>query len=140
MPSLADFIHRAKVLKQYRSFIRLAHYVDGKDSNTGSGKTNKDGNKERGCRAALDEVRISYKMGMTIGVDAMAKNMSYVEGERRLRELETTVGFNPPRQHPSKELSYDADSWINIQDEDDPRGRVGVQWPWDQDKDLNKGK
>ncbi len=140
MPSLADFIHRAKVLKQYRSFIRLAQYVDGKDSNTGSGKTNEDGNIARGCRAALDEVRISYKMGMTIGVDAMAKNMSYVEGERRLRELETTVGYYPTRQHPSKELSYDADSWINIQDQDDPRGRVGVQWPWDQDKDFNKGK
>lgn len=130
VPSLADFIHRAKVFKQYRSFVRLAQFVDSKDSNT---SINENSNKARGCRAALDEVRISYRMSMKIGVDAMAKNMSYVEGERRLRELETTVGYHPTRQH--RQSSYDADSWINIQDEDDPRGRVGVQWPWEQEKD-----
>jgi hypothetical protein len=26
----------------------------------------------------------------------------------------------------------DADSWMNIKDEEDPRGRVGVAWPWDK--------
>ncbi|KAL7437301.1 hypothetical protein ACHAXH_007103 [Discostella pseudostelligera] len=145
VPSLADFIHRAKIHKQYRNFIRLAHFIDGKDSITG-GSNKTDDNNARGCRAALDEVRISYKMGMKIGVDAMAKNMSYVEGERRLRELEQTVGYYPTReQHrlqspTSKESSYDADSWINIQDEDDPRGRVGVQWPWELSKDDDEVK
>lgn len=33
--------------------------------------------------------------------------------------------------------NYDADSWINIQDEEDPRGRVGVQWPWENDNLSN---
>lgn len=32
---------------------------------------------------------------------------------------------------------YDEDSWINIKDEEDPRGRVGVQWPWEQNNDAN---
>lgn len=33
----------------------------------------------------------------------------------------------------SSKLSYDADSWNKIQDTEDPRGRVGVQWPWEHD-------
>ena len=34
--------------------------------------------------------------------------------------------------------SSDADSWINIDDEEDPRGRVGVQWPWERDDSESK--
>ena len=72
IPSLADFIHRSKVFKQYRTFIRLAQYVDEKDINSGSGGGE--------YRAALEEVRLSYKMGMKKGnVDALAKNMAYTE-------------------------------------------------------------
>ena len=71
IPSLADFIHRSKVFKQYRTFIRLAQYVDEKDTNSGSGGE---------CRAALEEVRLSYKMGMKKGeFDALSKNMAYTE-------------------------------------------------------------
>ena len=71
IPSLADFIHRSKVFKQYRTFIRLAQYVDEKDTDSGSGGE---------CRAALEEVRLSYKMGMKKGeFDSLAKNMAYTE-------------------------------------------------------------
>ena len=71
IPSLADFIHRSKVFKQYRTFIRLAQYVDEKDTNSGAGGE---------CRAALEEVRLSYKMGMKKGeFDALSKNMAYTE-------------------------------------------------------------
>ena len=28
--------------------------------------------------------------------------------------------------------SYDDDSWINTKDEEDKRGRVGTQWPWEK--------
>jgi len=74
IPSLADFIHRSKVFKQYRTFIRLAQYVDEKDTNSGAGGE---------CRAALEEVRLSYKMGMKKGeFDALAKNMAYTEVSR----------------------------------------------------------
>ena len=137
--SLADFIHRAKVMKQYRNFVRLAQYVDGKDS--GSTEGNNDNARE--SRAALDEVRISYKTNMRKGMDVLAKNMAFAEGERRLRELERTVGYRPAKrehQHTSSsntESSYEADSWINIQDADDPRGRMGVQWPWERANDKD---
>ena len=74
IPSLADFMHRAKVLKQYRNFIRLAQYVDDKDTNA-----NAPSGKGGECRAALEEVRLSYKLGMKKSVDALAKNMTYSE-------------------------------------------------------------
>ena len=68
MPSLGDFMHRAKVLKQYRSFVRLARFVD-----------ENDGGAVGECRAALEEVRLSYKMGMKKDADALSKNMAFSE-------------------------------------------------------------
>ena len=67
VPSLSDFMHRSKVLKQYRSFIRLAVFLDGQ--NDGSGE----------CRAALEEVRVAYKMGLKKGIDVLSKSMAYSE-------------------------------------------------------------
>ena len=26
----------------------------------------------------------------------------------------------------------DSDSWLNIDDKEDPRGRVGTNWPWNE--------
>ncbi|KAL9188811.1 hypothetical protein ACHAXT_007189 [Thalassiosira profunda] len=132
VPSLGDFMHRAKVLKQYRSFVRLARFVDGND-----------GGAVGECRAALEEVRLSYKMGMKKDADALSKNMAFSEGERRLRELEAMVGYSPDKQPEESSAalspeSYDEDSWINIRDEEDPRGRVGVQWPWENEEDESK--
>lgn len=68
MPSLSDFIHRAKVLKQYRHFVRLAKFVDGKERRSDvSGQ----------CGAALEEVRLSFKLNMKKDLDAISKNMTY---------------------------------------------------------------
>lgn len=119
IPSLADFMYRAKVLNQYRNFIRLAQFVDGND--------------KRNNETALGEVRLSYRMSMQKGMDELAKNMAFSEGERRLRETGAMVGYSPNKK--SRDLdpqSFDEDSWINIKDEEDPRGRVGVQWPWEK--------
>ena len=54
------------------------------------------------------------------------------------------VGFVPKKQstHQSDadaaDENNDPDSWMNIADEDDKRGRVGVQWPWEQNNDHKK--
>mmetsp|Transcript_28559 Transcript_28559/g.60886 ORF Transcript_28559/g.60886 Transcript_28559/m.60886 type:complete len:126 (-) Transcript_28559:66-443(-) len=67
--------------------------------------------------------------------------ISLTQGERRLRELETMVGYsanNKQSMESNDALSYDDDSWINIQDVEDPRGRVGVQWPWEKDEEKSK--
>ena len=29
------------------------------------------------------------------------------------------------------------DSWININDEEDPRGRIGIEWPWERSPDSD---
>ncbi len=147
IPSLADFMHRAKVRKQYRNFVRLAHFVDGKKSNGNDSntKTSSSPNNATGeCRAALEEVRLSYQLGIKKATDSLSKSMAYNEGERRLRELEAIVGYSPSSSNRNvendgvdkgrtSEESYDADSWINIKDDEDKRGRVGVVWPWERD-------
>ena len=140
LPSLADFMHRAKVMKQYRKFVRLARYVDGKDGGgTGGGSSG------GGYRAALDEVRLSYKMKMTKQLDTISKTMALTEGERKMKEISTMVGYNIPvhrsdqqTNNESEGSSFDDDSWINIQDDEDKRGRMGVQWPW-QKKEEEEG-
>ncbi|KAL3780110.1 hypothetical protein HJC23_005977 [Cyclotella cryptica] len=144
IPSLADFMHRAKVRKQYRSFVRLALFLDGQNDNSrGDGSNRSAGVKSWGeCRAALEEVRLAYRLGMKKGTDSLSKNMAFSEGERRLKELRSMVGYVPTKRSTQQsteaaagvvEENYDPDSWINIKDEDDPRGRVGVQWPWERD-------
>ncbi len=50
-----------------------------------------------------------------------------LQGDRKLKELRSIVGY--------REKENDVDSWLNIQDEEDPRGRVGVSWPWERGDD-----
>ncbi|KAG7351682.1 complex 1 LYR family protein [Nitzschia inconspicua] len=46
------------------------------------------------------------------------------EGKRRLRELQDFTGQSNGR------YQQEGQSWIDIQDPDDPRGRIGTGWPW----------
>jgi hypothetical protein len=48
----------------------------------------------------------------------------FMKGARRLQQVRSMVGYKNPQ------TESDEDSWLNIKDEEDPRGRVGVQWPW----------
>lgn len=65
-----------------------------------------------------------------------------IQGDRRLRQMELMVGYSASNKFKESNLvsaeSSDADSWINIDDEEDPRGRVGVQWPWERDDSESK--
>ena len=129
IPSLADFMHRAKVRQQYRHFVRLAHFVDGNNT-PAAGQEGKPSTGE--CRAALEEVRLAYKIGIKKGIDDLSKTMAFNEGERQLRQLEAMVGYSrKSTSSDSMEEGYEADSWINIKDDEDKRGRVGVSWPWE---------
>ena len=138
IPSLADFMHRAKVRQQYRNFIRLAHFVDGNNTSA-SGNDSKPATGE--CRAALEEVRLSYQLGIKKGTDNLSKTMAFQDGERRLKQLEAMVGYSRKsttannNDEASLEETYEADSWINIKDDEDKRGRVGVMWPWESDNE-----
>lgn len=61
--------------------------------------------------------------------DTLSVSMAVKDGERRLKDIMTMVGYKDPHH------KFDSDSWLNIVDEEDPRGRVGVQWPWESKKE-----
>lgn len=65
-------------------------------------------------------------MSLKDETDALTIQMGIKEGERRLAQLQSMVGYAP--------TATDDDSWINTPDEEDPRGRVGVAWPWQSEK------
>ena len=46
-----------------------------------------------------------------------------------MTELQSMVGYT------ASSAVNDGDSWLNIDDKDDPRGRVGVEWPWNEPDD-----
>lgn len=60
------------------------------------------------------------------------KSFLHRKGDRRLNELQNMVGYT------HSTTKADADSWLNIDDKDDPRGRVGLEWPWDKSDDESK--
>jgi hypothetical protein len=74
-------MHRAKVRKQYRSFVRLALFLDGQND-TGSlddSTSSNGGNSSGECRAALEEVRLAYRLGIKKGTDSLSKSMAFSE-------------------------------------------------------------
>lgn len=80
------------------------------------------------------EIRTSYKSVMN-ETDKLAISMAVTEGERRLKEFKSMVGYRDSSSSSSRtsngnENDEEEDSWLKIQDEDDPRGRVGTNWPW----------
>lgn len=52
------------------------------------------------------------------------------------------VGYTPKRKSSSENNAemHDSDSWINIKDEEDPRGRVGIKWPWEEEEEDEDSK
>uniref|UniRef100_A0A7S0CAZ8 Uncharacterized protein n=1 Tax=Proboscia inermis TaxID=420281 RepID=A0A7S0CAZ8_9STRA len=109
IPSLKDFLYKASVLKQYRTFLRAVSCISDSMS------------KEH----AKEEIIKGYRLN----VSTPSKSMAFKEGERKLQQFCSMVGYH----HPSMNLNDD-DSWLNIDDKEDERGRVGDLWPW-QEKD-----
>lgn len=54
------------------------------------------------------------------------------QGERKLKEFKSMVGYVDQKTNHRKDI-VDEDSWLNIKDPDDPRGRVGTVWPWQRE-------
>jgi hypothetical protein len=110
IPSFQEFIHRQQVISQYRGFLKAIRTID--DSNSQIGMRN--------------EVRTGFKSLMN-EEDKLAITMAMKDGERRLKEFKSMVGYIDEKD---KNIDSDPDSWLNIDDKDDPRGRVGTNWPW----------
>mmetsp|Transcript_24659 Transcript_24659/g.30327 ORF Transcript_24659/g.30327 Transcript_24659/m.30327 type:complete len:159 (+) Transcript_24659:181-657(+) len=116
IPSLQEFMHRQKVVNQYRSFMKvISNKIDDDTYNIQMKK----------------EVRGGFKR-LVDEKDDMVIAMALKEGNKKLKELKLMVGYvDPSRKNSNSKDNEDPDSWISIDDKEDPRGRVGINWPWD---------
>eukprot|EP01038_Epipyxis_sp_PR26KG_P004125 gene4125-5879_t len=112
--SLQYFIHRAKVFKLYRSFLRAASpkYLDIINSNY-----------------ILIQIKEDFRRHRNIA-DKVAIKGLIVEAERHLRMLNDLKSQSLSL---TKKLDVDSShkSWLQSGDKWDERGRVGTKWPWE---------
>ena len=104
-PSLQEFLHKQKVLQQYRSFLKSIRLI--KDTS------------ER--QNAFQEVNREFKRHAALQ-DSLATQMAVTDGERKLKQVQSMVGYSATME--------DEDSWLKTHDPEDQRGRVGTEWPW----------
>ena len=107
IPTLAEFVHRRTVLHQYRHFLKALTKLSGQDRTM-----------------AVSEVQSNFRR-VQYETDPLTIQMAMKEGERRLAQVQALVGHTPA-------AFQDSDSWMNTPDVEDPRGRVGTTWPWQQ--------
>jgi hypothetical protein len=74
----------------------------------------------------LEEIKIEFHKCKSLSDGAAVKN-AIAHGQRSLAQLEDLSGYKTaPASLPKK----GSGSWIDTQDEEDVRGRVGTGWPW----------
>jgi hypothetical protein len=112
VPTMAEFLHKQKVVHQYRQFLKCIHRIPDKDYQS----------------EARLEVQQRYRQ-LARETDTFAIQMAVREGDRRLAQVQSLTGYGS-----TVAATTDKDSWINTPDPEDPRGRVGVEWPWDAKK------
>lgn len=105
VPSLKEFVHKAQVLKLYRDFLRAIRLIEGtKDRNH-----------------AYETVNAEFRRHAT-HTSGLATQMAVTEGGRKLKEVQSMVGYRAKAE--------EDDSWLYTTDPSDVRGRVGEDWPW----------
>lgn len=58
-----------------------------------------------------------------------------MQGDRKLSQLKSIAGESRgERDSPlnTPDINDDESSWLNTKDEQDVRGRVGSDWPWEK--------
>jgi len=103
VPSYKEFVHRFTVLSLYRGFLKCI-------------RDTMPHNQED----LREQVRKEFKANKD-DVHSFTVKQNIAEGQRRFEELKEFTG---------QSNKYTGESWINIKDPDDPRGRVGTGWPW----------
>jgi len=103
VPSYKEFVHRFTVLSLYRGFLKCIR--DSMPHNQ---------------EDLREQVRKEFQVNKH-DKDPFTVKQNIAEGQRRFEELKEFTG---------QSNKYTGESWINIQDPDDPRGRVGTGWPW----------
>ncbi len=104
IPSYKEFVHRFTVLSLYRNYLKSIR--------------NMPHNQEDLKQQVQQEFR-THKDDK----DPFNIQRALAEGQRRYEELQQLTG---------EDNKFEGDSWIKINDPEDPRGRVGEGWPWQQ--------
>lgn len=110
IPSLKDFIHKSKILAQYRSFLRNALRIDDKHSRT----------------QVYNEIRDSFRK-YSLETDTFAIKLAMKESERKLIQLRSMVPTHTSSNQITVVISND-DAQANGETKKD--SEVGVLWPW----------
>mmetsp|Transcript_14221 Transcript_14221/g.18103 ORF Transcript_14221/g.18103 Transcript_14221/m.18103 type:complete len:173 (+) Transcript_14221:3-521(+) len=113
IPSMKEFLHRQTVTHQYRSFLKAVKLFP----------------KGTEQAEAFREVKSTFRV-CGRETDPISIRMAVTDGQRKLAQVQSLVGYQPSNN--------DEDSWLNIKDDLDQRGRVGVQWPWERNIDETK--
>ena len=103
VPSYKEFVHRFTVLSLYRGFLKCIR--DSMPHNQ---------------EDLREQVRKEFQVNKH-DTNSFTVKQNIAEGQRRFEELKEFTG---------QSNKHTGESWINIQDPDDPRGRVGTGWPW----------
>ena len=106
IPSYKEFVHRFTVLSLYRNYFKTL-------------RRSKVHNEDE----LQQQIRHEFK-AHSQDTDPFNIQRALQEGQRRLEELQDFTGQNHSK------YDQDIQSWINIDDKEDPRGRVGQGWPW----------
>lgn len=108
VPTLKDFIRKAKVTSMYRSYLRkvynISESVYGIDLKT----------------SLKDEIRNEFRKNGLLSDPRLIKS-ALIEGQRNLQKLDAYV-LEPNGEKPQ----------IVDTNEDDVKGRIGEGWPWDK--------
>lgn len=103
VPSYKEFVHRFSVLSLYRNCLKAV----------------------RAMPHNQDDLKIQVQREFRAhknDTDPFNIQRALADGQRQYTELlELTGQSNGP----------EVDSWLNTNDPEDPRGRVGQGWPWD---------
>ena len=103
VPSYKEFVHKFTVLSLYRGYLKTIR--DSMPHNHND---------------LREQARNEFRRSKNI-TDPYNVSQAIKEGQRRFDELKEFIG---------ESNKYEGTSWINIEDPDDPRGRVGTGWPW----------
>jgi len=113
VPSFKEFMHRSKVIDQYREMMRTISLILD----------------EQWKSQLQNDVRQGYTQYKS-EQDSLAVQMALREGNQRLKQIQSIVGYHPRSKFKPRES--DPDSWINTKSANDPRGRIGEEWPWNR--------
>jgi hypothetical protein len=117
IPSYKDFLHRWTVVTLYRNFLTAIRSLP---------KSQED--LKADLRLQVQRDFQAHKAE----TDPFNTQRALAEGRRRYQELLCMVPKGHAATTTSSSASVNDDSWMNIVDPEDTRGRVGTGWPWEE--------